>query len=102
MNRGEYGIVFNLNMAYTMTGYTSLSLAFTRPDGTTLTVISPAVAINGSPLVTPNGTYLANQYVQYTFAAGDINLAGTYAVRLTYIATGLLLISDVVTFTVNP
>lgn len=103
MNKDEFGIAFYLNMAYTMAGFTTLSLAFTRPDGTVLTVTSPSVNINASPLVTPSsGTFAANQYAQYTFAAGDINQAGVYSARLTYQAAGIKLISDIVQFTVNP
>lgn len=102
MNVNEYGIVFYLNTSYVMTAFTSLSLAITRPDASVLTVTNPAVSVGLVNLTTPNGTYLANQYIKYTLASGDITLAGTYTVRLTYLEAGIRLISDVVTFTVNP
>lgn len=102
MNVGEYGITFNFNQNFTLTGFTSLSLAITRPDGTVLTKVSPAVSVGATPLVTPaDGTYAAGQYSTYTFAAGDLSVAGDYKVRLTYTDASKLLISDPAVFTVN-
>lgn len=96
MNVNEYGIDINFNVNYTMTGFTSLSLAITKPNGAVLNK-TPTLGTIGL------GTFLANQYVIYRTAAGDIDQAGTYSVRLTYNnALPTQLISDIVTFTVNP
>ena len=102
MNVGEYGISFNLNVNYDMSGFTSLSLDFTRPDGTTISRANGVVTVPSSPLVTPDGTFAANQYCTYAFQSGDINQEGTYSARLTYNDATKRLISDPVTFTINP
>jgi hypothetical protein len=95
MNAGEYGIQFQFGTGFDMSSNTSLSLAFTRPDNTTLTV----TAALGTTLATP---FLANQWVKYTLANGDIPIAGTYKVRALY-NDGLPshLISDIGTFVVG-
>lgn len=101
MNAGEYGITFNFNQNFTISGFTSLSLAITRPDGTVLTKVSPAVSVGAVPLVTPaDGTYAAGQYAIYNFVAGDLSVAGQYSARLTYTDASKNLISDVDYFTV--
>lgn len=102
MNVGEYGIRFNLNVGYDISLYTTLALAFSRPDGSVLTVTSPAVTVGSSPLTTPLGTFAANQYASYVFADGDITVAGAYSARLTYTDANKRLVSEVVTFSVNP
>ena len=101
MNSGEYGIVFNLNVNFNIASFTALSLAFTRPDATTVTVVNGVVTVGGAPLVTSLGTFATNEYCFYTFVSGDINQAGTYSARLTYTDATKRLISDVVTFTVS-
>lgn len=102
MNAGEYGITYNLNVNFDISGYSSLSLAFTRPDGTSFTRTNPTVTVGNSPLVTPDqGTFSANQYCVYVFQNADINQAGTYTARLTYQDASKHLISDQATFTVN-
>lgn len=102
MNVGEYGLAFNMNVNYDLSSYTTLSLAFTRPDGTVFTATNPQVTISASPLTTTLGTFAANQYVNYITATGNITVPGTYSVRLTYTDSTKRLISDTATFTVNP
>lgn len=100
MNVGEFGIVFNLNVNFDLSANTSLSLEITKPNETVLTVVPTMGTVL---LATDQGPFAANQYSIYRFAAGDIDQAGTYRARLTYNAAGpTRLISDVVTFTVNP
>lgn len=102
MNVGEYGIVHNLNVNYDISGFTALSQVYTRPDGTTFTrtngdVTAPAVA-----LVTDDmGTFAANKYSRYIFQDGDLTVAGTYTVRLTYTDASKRLVSDSTSFTVS-
>lgn len=100
MNVGEYGLALNLNVNYTLTGYTSLTMNFMRPDGTTFT--STGVTVPNTPFVAADGTYAASQYARYVFTAGDLNQAGDYKVRLTYQDATKRLVSDVAGFTVNP
>lgn len=101
MNVGEYGIQFNMNVSYDISGFTTLSLAFTRPDATTFIATNPSVTAPASPLVTPLGTFPASQYAQYLFAVGNLTVPGNYTARLTYTDASKRLISDVVSFTVN-
>lgn len=102
MNVGEYGLNYRLNTNYDMSAFTGLSLAFTRPDGTVITKTSPSVAVVGTDLDTPLGTFAANHHIVYTFVDGDLTLIGDYSVRLTYSAAGKRLISGVAFFTVMP
>lgn len=96
MNAGEYGILFEFGTGFNMASQTSLSLAFTRPDNTTLTVTASLGTIDAAP-------FLANQYAKYTFLNGDINQSGTYSVRCIYNdAAPSHLISDIGTFVVGP
>lgn len=101
MNVGEYGLTFNMNVNFDISGFSALSLTFTKPDLTTLTVTNPAVSISATPLVTPIGTFATNQYAIYTFALGNLSSAGLYSARLTYTDASKRLISDIATFTVT-
>ncbi|WP_426111024.1 hypothetical protein [Massilia sp. PWRC2] len=102
MNVGEYGISFNFNQNFTISGFTTLSLAITRPDGSVITKTNPAVSVGSVALVTPNdGTYAAGQYAVYVFADGDLSLPGDYKARLTYTDASKRLIGELVVFTVN-
>lgn len=102
MNVNEYGIAFNLNVGFNISGNQALSLAFTRPGGSTFTATKPAVSVGASPISTTSGPFAANEYCVYIFKDGDLTEAGTYTVRLTYTDATKRLISDAVTFTVNP
>lgn len=99
MNANEYGILFQFGTGFDMSSETAVSLVFTRPDGTVLTVTNPAVTVGG----TSSGSFSAHQYLNYTFANGDINQAGTYSVRATYTDSAPThLISAPATFSVGP
>lgn len=106
MNSGEFGVQYVLGTSFNMVANTGLALVFTRPDGTVLTVTNPAVTINAAvytPTTTPNlGTFAGNTYFLYTFANGDVNQSGLWSVRGHYLASGVLLLSNPSTFTVNP
>jgi hypothetical protein len=100
INVGEYGIAFDLNVNYDLTGATSLQMAVTRPDGTTFTGAAVAGLV---PLVTADqGTFLAKQYCTYLFKDGDLTVPGEYLVRLIYTDASKRLISDPTSFSVNP
>ena len=102
MNANEYGLTHNLNVAYDLSGYTGLVITYTRPDKSTFTAASPLVQINASPYNAAVGTFAGNQYARYTFVNGDLTVPGVYSARLTYTDQSKRLISDVVSFTVNP
>lgn len=102
MNVNEYGVQFVFSTAFDMSSFTSISIDFVRPDGTTLTVTNPSVTVPAFDLSTTLGTFLANKYASYVFQNGDVNQVGLWSARVVYTdATPQHLISDVGTFTVN-
>lgn len=99
MNVGEFGIVFRFGVGFNIASQTSLRIDFTKPDDTILTVNDPQVTVGTSDVETSLGTFKANEYAEYTFVDGDVDLAGDWSARLTYQdATPQKLISDVGTF----
>lgn len=103
MNVNEYGIILQFGVGFDISSFATLSIAFTKPDLTTLTVTNPLVAIGAVDVVTTEGTFTAGTYATYTFQNGDVNQAGAWSARLTYTdATPRKLISNVVRFTINP
>jgi hypothetical protein len=97
MNKDEYGIVFRLGVGFDLSANTALSLTFTKPDATELTVANPSVT---SPTIV-GGEFLADEYFAYTFASGDVDQSGTWSVRGTYDDGTQHLISDEATFLVG-
>lgn len=102
MNVGEYGIAFNLGVGYDISGSSSLSLAFTRPDGSVFTATNPQVAAGTVDITNGTVSFPAKQYAQYAIGQGLLTIPGQYSARLTYTDATKLLKSDTVTFTVNP
>jgi hypothetical protein len=102
LNAGEFGVVFRFGVGFSLVSFTTLSLTFTRPDGSTVTATNPNVAVGSGDVSTSLGTFLNGQYATYTFASGDISLPGTYQVRLTYQdASPKKLVSTIGTFQVG-
>lgn len=100
MNVNEYGVVFQFGVSFNMSAQTSLSLTFTKPDGTTLTV---AAGLGIVDVQTPLGLFSADTYATYTFLNGQVNQSGAWTVRLTYQdANPTQLISSIGHFTVGP
>ena len=103
INANEKGISFALNVNYPLNGATTLTIEFTRPDGTTFT---GTPTISATPLdasAQGQGTFAANQYALYPFVQGDLTKAGEYIVRLRYDNPPTMgLHSDPASFTVNP
>ena len=92
MIAGEYGIVFRLETSFNIASFSSLSLKFTKPDGTILTVTNPAVSVGGS----------SSTQALYTFQNGDVTLPGNWQAQLTYQdATPRQLISQRANFTIQ-
>lgn len=103
MNVNEYGVVLQFGVGFNISGYSTLSITFTKPDLTTLTVTNPAITVGSMTIATTAGTFNAGTYALYTFVNGDVNVAGIWSARLTYTdATPAKLISNIVTFTINP
>ena len=100
VNKGEYGIACVFNTSFNLSAFTVLQIQFTKPDASLLTVSATAPNVN---ITTALGTFLANQYAQYTFQNGDLNETGVWQARVLYTdATPMHLISNISTFTVNP
>jgi hypothetical protein len=99
MNVNEYGVVLQFCVSFNMSAYTNLSITFTKPDLTTLTVPATLGAITVS---TPLGTFAAQTYATYVFVQGNVDQAGEWSARLTYQDAGpTQLISTPRTFTVG-
>lgn len=100
MNVGEYGVVLQFGVSFSLINETSLMFLFERPDTTTFT---RAATLGNVPVSTTFGTFAANQYATYTFVNGDINQTGAWSVRLIYQDnTPAQLISTPGTFVVQP
>lgn len=103
MNLGEYGVVYRQNVGFDISANTSLSITFTKPDGSTL-VVTTGVSFGAVDVQTEYGTFTAHQYATYTFVSGDVDQVGDWSGRVTYNNTGLgqHLISTPGPFTVSP
>jgi len=102
VNEGEYGVACVFNTAYNMSGFSTISIQFTKPDGTILAPTNPAVTVPNTPITTVLGTFAANQYARYAFQNGDLNQVGVWYARVIYTdATPMKLISNSSSFTVT-
>ncbi len=104
VNEGEYGLACVFSTAYDMSGFTAISLKFTKPDGTILLVSNTdGVTVPASPITTVLGVFAANTYARYAFVDGDLDQTGVWYCRVIYTdATPLHLISNQSSFTVTP
>lgn len=104
INENEYGVACVFNTSFNMSSFTTLQIQFTKPDG--ITVLTATATCPNTNITTSLGTFLANQYAQYYFQAGDLNQTGVWSARVLYTNTGASpaqhLISNISTFTVNP
>lgn len=78
---GEFGTIHKQGTGFDLSANTALSLIFTRPDGTTLTVTPTLGTV--ALVTTSLGTFAANTWVQYTFLSGQIDQAGDWTARVT-------------------
>jgi hypothetical protein len=106
---GEKGQPFRIATDYDMSGFTALSIKFTKPDGTTTftvtnlttpAVSAPAVALTNDPGFTPPRSVAASKYFQYTTSGTEFDVAGTWTACGTYTTASLILIANEVTFTI--
>jgi hypothetical protein len=94
VNVGESGRPFYFYVGFTLTGFTTLRLVWTKPDGTEMERDNSASAVRvgtSTVFVTAlSATLLANQYALYTIgtgSAGEIDQQGDWRVRLHYIVS---------------
>ncbi len=90
---GESGKLYGYNTNLDLSSNTSLSLVFTAPDGSKITIdpsriSAPAVDgifdVNGTPT-----TFLANQYMQFITLSTDFLTSGGWYVCGTYTNAGV-------------
>ncbi len=74
LREGQIGGVFRGWAKFDLSGFTELTLVFTRPDDTKLTVTTAdGVTAPGVPVTDPDlGPLPANEYFEYTTVDGDI------------------------------
>jgi len=102
MNVNEWGVLFRFSTGFDLSGFSALSITFTKPDGTTFTRTNPDVTAPNADVITTDGLFPANTYAQYTFQSGEVDQAGKWCAYVTYDdATPQHLISDVAHFTIN-
>jgi hypothetical protein len=106
VNVNDFGVIFRFDTNFNMSAFTGLKLTFFKPDGVTTMVRdeTTGVALGLADANTDLGTFLAFQYVTYTFLVGEVDQAGDWTVYLTYDqAPTIELTSSSWTFTVgNP
>lgn len=83
---GDINKTIRLATGFDMSSQTSLPIDFTKPDGSVLTVsgVLGTVAITDDDL----GPLAANEYVNYSTVAGDIDQVGIWRACVTYIDAG--------------
>lgn len=101
MNKNEWGIKFVFSTGFNLSGFSTLSIAFTKPDGTVLVKSNPDVTAPALNIDTTEGLFPSHTYAQYVFQNGDVDQSGTWSARVTYTDAGQQLISDAATFTVG-
>ena len=89
MKTGESGTTFIVGTGLNGTGfdlsaYTKLTLIFTLPNGTILTVTTPTVTLGITAIPVPGGTLNSHQYVSCVLQPGQVSVAGVWQVRLIY------------------
>ena len=104
IKKDEKGQPFRIGTGFDMSGSTSLTIKFTKPDGTELTVTNPDVTAPATPLV--NDPYLgsipASTYFEYTSTGLDFDQAGeNWKACGTYADASLTLFTGEVTFTID-
>lgn len=106
MKVGEYGNTLYFDTLFSMSGFTTISLTFTKPDGSSFSVnnnSTPPVTLGTVGICTPRGDFCPFQYVSYVFQLGQLNQAGEYTVQLNYRGSGgANLFSNVASFAVDP
>jgi len=77
---GEFGKKkLRINTSYDLSAATALLLSLTLPDKTQVTRTPTLGTVD---VVTPVGTFKANEYVEYVLASGDLPVAGNYLAQL--------------------
>ena len=98
---GEIGKIIRVGCGFDLSANTELTLTFTKPDASILTKTKTTDGVSAPGVA--GGDYLANEYMEYDFASGDLDQAGRWFVKATYNdATPKTFIGGCVEFTVLP
>jgi hypothetical protein len=100
-NNGEYGQKIYANFGESITGGTSLQLSLMPAYGSEK-LITSGVTIGASNITVDDEDWIANQYLEYTIANGDLDKAGQWRVQGQALVSGVLKKSDYKQFTVLP
>ena len=87
IRKDEVGKIIRVNALFDMTNNSELTLIFTKPDLTTLTVNKASgVSAPGVDVLDPvtGVTFNANEYFQYTTQAGNIDQSGSWKIKGVY------------------
>ena len=98
--QGEFGVTFVLGTSFDMSAQTGLQFCFLKPD--CVTELRVTGTLGTTQLVTPLGTFAANQWAQYVFADGDLDQTGTWQVQLRFTSANMRLASGIAEFDVVP
>ena len=107
----EIGKLFNYGTFFDISGFDTLTLKFTAPDGTETEITDPRVSAPNvdvaATIINDDGTesqvtFPADTYMQFSALAGDFTQAGTWTVCGTYTdLTPKEFFGDEATFTVG-
>ncbi len=106
MRVGESGKRLRLATSFNMASNTALSMTFTRPGSTDLTV-TPTLE-TGAVTMSIDGVSTevsANESVYYDFDTGELDVSGPWPLEFTYTNTGATpddIFKAAATFTVDP
>ena len=103
MNIGEYGNVIRVDVGESIVGG-DVTLTLQSPyTSNKVLVLNNANGVNVGTvdIITPIGTFKANEYIEYTLQSGDIDDIGLWQARVSSLVGGVKKITDkVVSFKV--
>jgi hypothetical protein len=97
----EWGVLLRFSTGFNLSAFVTLSIVFTKPDGSTFTRTNPQVTAPNTDVTTTEGLFAANTYAQYTFQPGDVDQAGVWCAHVVYDDPGQHLLSDPGHFTID-
>lgn len=98
MNVGEFGNILRYNVKEDITTSTN-TVTFVDPTGKETTRDAP---VGLADVQTDRGKFSAGEYIEYTFAQGDIPIPGTWQCRVNSEFSTKTLKSDLTPFKVKP
>jgi hypothetical protein len=100
-NVKEYGSILRINFNEDISTGTSYTIYLERWRGDEKT-FTTNIALGTSNIEVDDETYLANQYLEYTLQADDLDKEGQWRAKGSTIVSGELIKPDYIRFTVLP